>query len=84
MSERMDCGHGCSVTCPDGGGCIYNHSTHECCTFCNGDEDIDCEKGKNGLEKIANDLKEGGKINIKFQDMSLSDLSLLMEKLGVK
>lgn len=79
----MDCGHGCSVSCPDGGGCVYNHSTGSCCTFCNGDDDINCSDGKNTLQDVADSLKEGGKIDIKLNGVTFSDLSRLMESLGI-
>lgn len=83
MSYTYNCGHGCSVTCPDGGGCLYDHDSGDCFTLCS-DEDIQERSEKiETLKKIAKNLKSGGKIDIKLENISYSDLSQLMNVLEI-
>ncbi len=78
LTETFNCGHGCSITCPDGGGCIYNHTTGACSTFCN-------EKGEMKLtaeskrEKIAKDAK----LTVHFQDVNPEELKKALAQLGL-
>jgi hypothetical protein len=80
MSETFDCGHGCKITCPDGGGCIYNEDTHQCSTFCNDTQGI--LKAAAGADpKFA--IQGDSKVTIHFKDVTPSAVAELLRNLGV-
>lgn len=59
-------GHGCSITCPNGCGAVYNHSTGECSTWCEG-------------SATAIDPKLlAGTFNVEISDMSPTVLARIM------
>jgi len=78
MANTYDCGHGCKITCPAGGGCIYSHDTGRCTTFCK----------KQGTLQIAEKsqlitVKPEDQITIYFEDVSIADVARLFRDLGL-
>lgn len=73
-----DCGHGCKITCPAGGGCIYWHDYKKCSTFCNK------TKGK-GFEAFETEdigpLNRESRCDISLKDVRIGDAITILQKM---
>lgn len=58
-----DAGHGCSITCSNGCGAVYNHTTGACTTWC-----------EPSAMSVSPDTFDG-KFSIEINDMSVAALS---------
>lgn len=83
MSTTFDCGHGCKITCPDGGGCIYWHDTGHCDTFCNDDKGGLEYKGGKSPRSLSEREVASVKVDISFKDVSPAALRKLLEAAGL-
>ena len=77
LAETMDCGNGCTVTCPDGGGCVY--SDGKCYKFCNHNGVIQVTpKGK------PNPFAKNAKLTIRFQNLTQEELKKALSQVGIR
>jgi hypothetical protein len=83
MSETFDCGHGCKITCPDGGGCIYWQDTGHCDTFCNDDAGALQYQGKQQPRKLSKNESQSVKVDFSFRDVSGPQLLALLRNVGL-
>ena len=79
MSTTFDCGHGCKITCPDGGGCVYDNVTGNCTKFCNNAQGV--------LESTGGDpqfaVHADSKLTVHFQDVTPSEIARVLRELGI-
>lgn len=64
---RCNAGHGCSINCPDGCGCIYWHGSGICDCWCSGD-DLPARLAKG-------EFSEDEKISFQAHDMPIKSLA---------
>jgi hypothetical protein len=67
----FDCGHGCAVTCPDGGACLYCHDNGDCMLYCVGDPDLPATSKKANRED---------RVTFCVQGMRLSDIAVFLDR----
>jgi len=79
----MDCGHGCKISCPDGGGCAYYHGTGECITFCNGDDGKLKFMGEGRPPLVASKDLETTKVDVSFHDVTAAELQKALRAMGL-
>lgn len=83
VMPTYDCGHGCSITCKGGGGCVYNHSTGKCSTFCN-DEKGALELKSSGDVRLFEKPEAGdARVEVKFDNVSPAELARVLREVGV-
>jgi hypothetical protein len=71
MPESYDCGHGCKVTCPDGGGCGYSRTSGKCMTWCEPDDPK--------FNELS--LTPASKIDLSLRDFSVARLERILKAL---
>ncbi len=81
MATTYDCGHGCTITCPDGGGCVYHKESGRCTTFCNDDLGKLEYKGKGTFKEFSDCIRESDTVDITFNNVTLSEISRLLESI---
>ena len=82
FGETFNCGHGCSITCPDGGGCVYNHNTGGCSTFCN-EQGVMELKSTGTAEGKATSVAKDAKLTIRFENVTPKELKKALGQLGI-
>jgi hypothetical protein len=83
FGEEFDCGHGCSIECPDGGGCVYSSTTHRCKTFCNHHGVLEMQaEGKESKEK-PEPITKDAKLTIRFENVTSEELKKALGQLGI-
>ena len=71
MPESYDCGHGCKITCSDGGGCAYSRTSGKCMTWCEPDDPK--------FKELA--LNRSSKLDISIRDISVARLERILKAL---
>ena len=82
MSETYDCGHGCSITCPAGGGCLYDHETGHCYTFCNSTAGVLELKSKLRPQPVDPEKRASQKFDVSMKAVTPDALKRLFIELG--
>jgi hypothetical protein len=79
MATTYNCGPTCTITCPDGGGCVYSKTSGRCTKWCNDARGrLVADRGNGPLELTADTL-----LTVNFDNVTVAQLARVLQEIGL-
>lgn len=73
-------GHGCTITCPNGCGAVYDHETGTCTKWCSESPGKSLSLAEGSLEKVT--LTRESIVSMQFDEVSVGALVEALDRSG--